>query len=308
MRQYLLDFFTQFAYPAEAIDELLYAYDKLNSCKEAASIFDQQIASYETTNHLDREETLLKACEAACLANVPEDHATFLIYCCFSQHLKHLYQVNSFSLDVWYDTMCDLRIKAHECKTVKGHWGSFVSGWFTEFFNLNRFALGRLQFEIVKFIGTYGEYNAHGVQLKDENDVIINVHIPSGSRLPYSEVLDSYKKAHQWFRTLHKNGKTVFGCWSWLMYDKLPSITGEGTNTYQFIMDYETVMSKEDPEFIDCWRLFDVAYSGDSKKLPRNGGLRRRYAEYLEHGGVAGIGYGVAVFDGEKILSRKQLP
>ena len=92
------------------------------------------------------------------------------------------------------------------------------------------------------------------------------------------------------------------------MYDKLPFIAGENSNTYRFIMDYETVMSKEDPEFIDCWRLFDVPYAGDPKALPRNGGLRKRYAEYLEHDGIAGTGYGIAVFDGEKILSRKQLP
>lgn len=308
MRQYLTEFFTLFEYPAEAADELLQAYDQLRCCKDAADIFDQQIAGYEAANHLDREETLLKACEAARLANILEDHATFLIYCCFTRHLKHLYITNNFSMDVWHDTMCDLKIKAQECKTVKGHWGSFVSGWFTEFFNLNRFALGRLQFEIVSFIGSYGEYNAHGVHLKDENDVIINVHIPSGSRLPYSEVLDSYKQAHKWFYKLHRNGKTVLGCWSWLMYDKLPSIAGEGSNTYSFIMDYETVMSKEDPEFIDCWRIFDVPYSGDPKMLPRSGGLRRRYAEFLEQGGTAGIGYGIAVFDGEKMLTCKQLP
>lgn len=308
MRQYLTNFFTEFSYPNEAIDELLYAYDRIYCCKKAAAIFDLQIASYEATNHVDREETLLKACKAAQLVDIREDQVTFLIYCCFSRHLKYLYKVNGFSMEVWRDTMYDLRIKAQECKTVKGHWGSFVSGWFTEFFNLNRFALGRLQFEIGRFIGNYGEYNAHGVQLKDEKDIIINVHIPSGSRLPYSEVLDSYKKAHQWFCKLRRNGKTVFGCWSWLMYDKMPSIAGEGSNTYAFIMDYETIMSKEDPEFIDCWRLFDVPYSGNPKTLPRNGGLRIRYAEFLEQGGTAGVGYGIAVFDGEKILSRKQLP
>ena len=308
MQQYLLEFFIHFDYPEDAVDELLHSYNKLCCCKKAASIFDLHIANYEATNHLDREETLRRACDAAQLADIPEDHATFLIYCCCSRHLKQLYRINNFNMSVWHDTMYDLKIKARECKTVKGHWGSFVSGWFTEFFNLNRFALGRLQFEVTKFIGSYGEYNSHNVHLKDENDIIINVHIPSGSRLPYSEVLDSYKRAHQWFRTLQRDGKTVFGCWSWLMYDKLPFIAGENSNTYRFIMDYETVMSKEDPEFIDCWRLFDVPYAGDPKALPRNGGLRKRYAEYLEHDGIAGTGYGIAVFDGEKILSRKQLP
>ena len=304
MREYLKEFFSEFQYPEEAREQLLSDYDKLTNSPKSRELFEQMIQGYEETGTLDKEETLQQAVCAAKEAGVPDDTATFLIFCCLSRHLWELYQQRGISRTVWHDSMYDLLVKAYECKKVKGYWGSFVSGWFAGWFQMIRFALGRLQFEKGQYAASCGPYSGHGITLSSTEDTVINVHIPSGSRLPYEAVLDSYRQAYRWYRDHHRDGKLVFSCWSWLMYDKMPQIAVEGTNTSKFIMDYEIVKSFEDAQFEDCWRLFDVCYTGDPTLLPRNGGLRRRYAEFLEQGGKAGSGYGIAIFDGEKMLTH----
>ncbi len=306
MRTYLADFFREFSYPQECRLQLLDAYDKILRCPGAIAVLEQLLRDYAATNAPSREHTLLQSEIIAREAGILEDEASFLVYACFSKHLRQLYQAKGIPLNIWQNSMEDLRIKALECKKVKGHWGSFVSGWFTGWFDCTRFALGRLQFEVRNHLQSYGSYRGHGITLDSPEEPVIFVHIPSGSRLPYEEVMDSYKQAYQWYREYHRDGKLVFACHSWLMYDAMPEIAGQNTNTYRFIMDYETVSSHEDPHFEDCWRLFDVPYTGDPSLLPRNGSLRKRYAEYLEAGNLAGVGYGIAIFDGEKILTRKQ--
>lgn len=308
MRSYLVQFFDVFQYPRDAVNELLTAYDRIAAHEDAYNAFCSQIEKYEESHQIDRDQDLPQAIAAAAPAGVADFHSGFLYYCCCSRHLKELYRARNLPETVWYDSMLDLRIKAYECKAVKGYWGSFVLGWFADFFNLKRFALGRLQFETRNFVADFGGYHGHGICLNTPENMVINVHIPSGSRLPYDQVLDAYRQAYHWFSQYQTNGKLAFACWSWLMYDKLPQIAGENTNTYQFIMDYELLMSQQDADFSDCWRLFDVEYTGDPRVLPRNGGLRKRYAEFLEQGGTAGIGYGIAIFDGEKFLSRRKLP
>ncbi len=304
MKEYIRNFFDIFEYPAEAKEALTSAFDKIYETESAWKYYDELLREYEENDAFQLGHVLNDSTVAAREAGVLDDQGTFLIFCCFSKHLREMYVKRRVDEKVWYDSMCDLRIKAVECKNVKGYWGSFVSGWFGGFFDMTRFALGRLQFEKISYPDDWNPYIGHGISVGAGN-VVVNVHIPSGGRLPYEAVLESYKQAYIWYKDTLRDGKLVIVCSSWLMYDKMPEIAGEGTNTYNFIMDYETVVSYENEPFVDCWRLFDVYYTGDPSVLPRSGGLRRRYAEWLEAGNKAGAGCAVAIFDGEKMITRK---
>ena len=57
-------------------------------------------------------------------------------------------------------------------------------------------------------------------------------------------------------------------------------------------------------EFADCWRVFNKMYEGTSKGLPDDNSLRRNMINYIDDYGVFGIGEGIILFDGEKIINR----
>ena len=75
--------------------------------------------------------------------------------------------------------MMDLHYKLDECSLVYGTVGTFVAPWFSGFFNMTRFGLGRLQFEITN---TKEEYIVGGVCIPAESPAI-NIPLP-GRALP----------------------------------------------------------------------------------------------------------------------------
>ena len=71
------------------------------------------------------------------------------------------------------ESLFDLKWKAMECRKVYGVWGNFTQDWFAGFLRMERFTLGRLQFEIMKEApsGCPKEWKALGRPF-------VNVHIP----------------------------------------------------------------------------------------------------------------------------------
>ena len=188
--------------------------------------------------------------------------------------------------------MCDLKWKLWECKAVKGSWGSFVAGWFPGFFNLTRFALGRLQFEIVEFDG---EYEKDGKKLK-KGDKVINVHIPRTlTPLDKKSRDDAYSQAAEFFRNMTDGAPIAFVCSSWLLYPEAEKILPAHSNIRGFMADYDIIRSKVDEEgdYHNMWRLFDMDFTGDFNDYPEDSSLRRAYKKFLLDGNRTGSGYGV---------------
>ena len=50
------------------------------------------------------------------------------------------------------------------------------------------------------------------------------------------------------------------------------------------------------------WRIFGKDAGLPAEQLPRDTGLRRAYADWIQKGGNVGGGYGILFFDGEKII------
>ncbi len=303
MKNYLKNFFDEFEYPEEAKVVLFSAFEKIYNCESAWNYFDALIKNYEETDKFSGGQTLNDSTLAAREAGILDDQGTLLIFCCYSKHLREMYIKNGIDTKIWYDSMRDLRYKAIECYKVRGYWGSFVSGWFPGFFSLGRFALGRLQFEK----SAYGEekiaYEKHGLNIKHGSPVL-DVHIPSSGRMPYEEVLASYKMAYEFFPEFRMNGLLPICGASWLFHKGVYDSVKKGTNVDKFINDYEVITAWDTPDFPDCWRLFDMGYTGNPDDLPSDGSLRRGIVEYLKNGGVMGEAYGILLFDGEKCVNN----
>ena len=82
-----------------------------------------------------------------------------------------------FSMEIYYNSMKDITYKMHECQEVYGVQGIFVGFWYDGFFDMTRFALGRLQFEMMP-LWLSGTVEVNGRRLENGMEAI-NMHIPS---------------------------------------------------------------------------------------------------------------------------------
>ena len=292
MKTYALSFMTEIGFDDEAIKALSSDLERMLAEPESKAIIEKQVALYETDVNRNYGEILSEIDKAAEIAGVHKYSAELLIFILFSKRLRELYKQNGISDKIWFDSMCDLKWKLWECKAVKGSWGSFVAGWFPGFFNLTRFALGRLQFEIVEFDG---EYEKDGKKLK-KGDKVINVHIPRTlTPLDKKSRDDAYAQAAEFFRNMTDGAPIAFVCSSWLLYPEAEKILPAHSNIRGFMADYDIIRSKVDEEgdYHNMWRLFDMDFTGDFNDYPEDSSLRRAYKKFLLDGNRTGSGYSV---------------
>ena len=292
MKTYALSFMTEIGFDDEAVEALSSDLERMLAEPESKAILEKQVALYETDVNRNYGEILSETDRAAAIAGVHKYSAELLIFILFSKRLRELYKQNGISDKIWFDSMCDLKWKLWECKAVKGSWGSFVAGWFPGFFNLTRFALGRLQFEIVEFDG---EYEKDGKKLK-KGDKVINVHIPRTlTPLDKESRDDAYAQAAEFFSGMTDGAPIAFVCSSWLLYPEAEKILPAHSNIRGFMADYDIIRSKVDEEgdYHNMWRLFDMDFTGDFNDYPEDSSLRRAYKKFLLDGNRTGSGYGV---------------
>ncbi|MCL2508702.1 MAG: acyltransferase domain-containing protein [Oscillospiraceae bacterium] len=225
-------------------------------------------------------------------------HMIYFMY--LAPKLRELYRERGIAEEIYWDSMRDLRAKAIECKNVKGVWGAFVGSWFKGFFELTRFALGRLQFEEVEY--NRDDYTKNGFTVYEDQKAY-NMHIPSLGPLPEESVRDSFKRAYNFWKP--EGGEPiVFVCSSWLLfkghYDFLP----KGCNTLKFMDCFDIIESEEQEDFGDGWRVFGKESSGPAEELPEDTSMRRAFKKWILGGNKTGYGFGIIVFDGEKIVNR----
>ena len=287
MRDYLLDFLSEYEYPRDAQDVLISAYDKIMSHRK--DDFVALISAYEEDYNLDYDDALTKMKEISLASDVQEYTGALLLFLAFTHGLARYYEEQGIARGIYQNTVLDLKYKLDECKCVKGVWGSFVAHWFAAFFKLERFALGRLQFEVVDF---GAEYNKDGLVLHPDSKVL-NVHIPrTGTRLDRACVLDSYRLAADFYRHI-LGEEIVFVCSSWLLFPRHREMLKVGSNLLRFMNDYDIYTSGEYSGYGEIWRLFDTEYDGDPAHLPTDSSLRRAYVDLISRGEMTGWGKGV---------------
>lgn len=302
VNDFLIDFMNRFKYPDEAKETFLRVSERLDKEPELGAAFDEAVNSYMYPKAHD----IGKALESiTALAEKNDEnkytmHFVFLLNC--MPILRERFSENGYPEELFYAGADDLRCKLLECIECEGVPGTFVADWNAGFFELDRFALGRFQYEKRTYDYDFDFVTACGRVLK-KGDTVINFHIPSSGIPLTDEVrLDSYKKAYEFYKGLFPDGRVVFVCSSWLLFPRHREFLPQHSNILRFMSDFEEVSWEEKDRFSNGWRVFGRASDKPVEELPRNTSLRRAYADWLCGGNKTGYGYGAFVFDGEKIL------
>lgn len=290
MKKYLEAFLQDFDFPVEAHEVLKDCLNEILANNAAKNIFEEISENYKNTQKLEGVIEQISIINEHIKGN--EYITSQTVFCCLTKQCLEFYKKAGLSENLWRDTMCDLKYNLLHCKEIKGVWGSFVAPWYVGFFELTRFALGRLQFEITPF--NADEYKK-GDKVIKRGDKVINVHIPRTLTSLSPDACDAaYKQAAEFFKEELKGLPTTFVCFSWLLYHENKEILPEYSNIRKFMLRYEHIYTDYDPEGErrDAWRLFDMDYTGNIEDFPEDTSVRRAYKEHMKKGGKTGCTYG----------------
>ena len=293
IQAYLTDFFEITDFPNEAREAYFAVYGQINADAAAAARFAALLAAYDADMGFDLaaaiEETTA-ICEAV---GVHSFTGHGLLFACLSRRLRFRYREQGIDDGIWKNTMLDLKYKAVECRLVQGVWGTFVAKWNEGFFNMTRFALGRLQFELKPF---GHEYTKNGVVLTPDSPVI-NTHIPRSEQpLTRESVQAAYALAAEFFKERLQGAPVAFYCSSWLLFDRHHEMLKPESNIRRFVEDFDIVETGEYKDYGEVWRLFDKRYTGDPDGMPVDTSLRRAYVALMKRGEKTGFGKGVFLY------------
>lgn len=221
----------------------------------------------------------------------------FLLSCC--KHLKSEYKALDISDDVYHNTVMDIKYKLLECKTVYNTWGISCPLWFDRHFKLKLFALGRLQYEPINF--EFEDFTKCGYTVSHQSKVY-NCHIPSSGSLDKDNVIDSFKSAYKFFAKELKDGIMPIICYSWLLFPDNKKFLPKDCNTIKFSNMFTPIKTVYTKGFDDAWRVFGCDYNGDTSCLPVKTSMQQSICKWLEKGNNIGMGVGILLFDGKKIL------
>ncbi len=304
--KYLNEHFKEVERRLELPEEAIKCFEEIAEKIEKSQSFSQRIDDsvkkymYPEANDFGGMEQDMK--KFSFFYHVKSESLAFVWLIITSEIVLERYRERGLSEELYWDTMMDLKYKFKECVDCKECYGTFVSSWYDGFYRLNRFALGRFQFEH----STYGKEDftaSNGIVIK-KGDRTIGFHIPSSGVPLTDEIrLDSYKKAYEFFKDdIRDDGILVFECGSWLLYEGNLDILPENSNTVKFIKDFQLCQSKEHPKFYDAWRVFAKAGYGRPKNWPEDTAMRKAFKTHVLNGGKTGSGHGFVLFDGEKII------
>jgi len=287
-------------FPSDAAKTFIDALKLIFDNESASSRFSDLLQQYEKTKDCPYGQMLTNAVEIGKDLGIHEYTASMLLFLCMAEKLRSRYAENGFGEDIYLNSMADLSYKLEECRLIYGINGSFVASWFRGFFDMTRFALGRLQFEMTE---TTDEYVIGGVTIPSGSKAI-NIHIPrTGTRLDHKEVLGSYHLAAEFFANEFDSSPVLFTCHTWLLDPWNMTVLSPESNLSAFYKDFKIVKSGNYGDYGEIWRLFDCLYTGDPRGLPRDSSLRRAYAERVERGEPVSWGLGLFLYDGGSIIN-----
>lgn len=293
MRNYLQAFMESYEYPQEAVSTLLAAYDVLKNSAD----FCELLAIYDKDRFRDYKALLAKCKDIAKDTGIHTYTVEFLMFLCFSRRLRETYLEHGYSEALWRQSMLDLKCKMMVCWDVKHIWGMFVAWWYDGFFRMERFGLGRMEFELFEFPLDY--YEKDGKVLR-KGDKVINCHIArTGEPLSPELVEDAYRQAAAFYKDEFQGKPIPFFCESWLIYSKMNDLLPQKSNIRSFMERFEHLHDHlyEKGDYSEMWRLYDMDFTGDLMDFPADSTLRKNYRQFLIDGGQVGEGYGVFFWD-----------
>jgi len=104
---------------------------------------------------------------------------------------------------------------------------------------------------------------------------------------------------------VRRDGVLPVTCHSWLLYPPHRVLFGENTKAFYDLFDI--VSQDASTDNADYWRIFNTPFSAQAlAHAPEDTAMRRRFKQFLLAGNMMGSGYGLLLFDGERVLTRKE--
>ena len=284
-------------FPDDAVTHLERCY---NTIIQAHAEKLQQLSEEWLNPNADWQKCLWRISQISKEIDVSLNSArmVFLLYCAVP--LRQEYKKRGLPEPLYWETLQDLRYKLRECYTLHGEWGTFVPDWYRRFYTCERFALGRLQYEPIEFPGE--DYK----KVLKQGDRVYSCHIPSSGALREKDVFESLKRAYNFYRAELKDGILPVVCHSWLLYQPLEEVFAESPNILKFRQLFDVLHNDEDKNNGDFWRVFYQNYSVENlQSLLATTKLQKRLKAYLLEGKTLGEGWGILLFDGEKVIKDK---
>lgn len=287
---FVRDFCREFAYPPEAEAALCAALEAVYAAPDARAVWEWELSRYERDETHNLYEGFYALRPVLKTVAAPQETTELLFFILCAAHLRQLYAERGYTGEMYRNAMTDLRCKLLECHRLWGVWGSCVDHWFCGFYSLERVALGRLQFELRPMpacISPDGQYAFRGGELS------VNVHIPSSGPLETAAVLDAYRQAAAFFADRFPGDAVLLRCHSWLLFPGHRVMLPPTSHIRRFSDTFQYIQTDISPEGSDLWRIFGAADTADPAKLPRETGLQRAYADWLQAGKPVGAGLGI---------------
>lgn len=293
---YILEFCRRFDMPEDATTELTVDYQKLEKFRKEYSVFEECISLYSQNTEFEHEPVFAKIEALAKETGIHKYTLDLLYMIMLVPHMHELYVERGISEEIFFDSVCDLKWKAAECKKVYGVWGIFVGWWTFGFFKLKRFAFGRLQFNLRSF---ERDFALSGISVK-KGDIYLDTHIPSSGSLKREECLKAYGRAADFFRESFSDKPIIFACRSWLLSPNNYKILPETSNVLAFMRDYEILEVAKDESNSNLWRIFDVfSVPANPEDLPHESSLRCAFVRWLKNGNSIDTAFGAFVWKEE---------
>ena len=301
--KYITDFCAEYEYPDGACEALLAAYDAVCKNAEAKIIFFAQREGYETLGpdgfDFDKMKSDVDLLEER--VGVSKFTLQLLNYILLTPHMKTLYEQRGIDLEIYRDSVLDLKWKLFECIRMHGIFGTFVAQWHKHFFKMAMFALGRLQFHVTDF---GRDATVGGITLTPETKVI-NTHIPACGPLTEELCIDAYSRAEKFFDGLFpKDSPTIIKCDSWLLFPEHKMILPETSGIRRFAEQFSLVHARYAAPMFRPWPIFYDKQNAPAYELPESTSLERIYKERYLKGLPSGSGVGVILFKDGKILNN----
>lgn len=298
MNDYFIEFCERYDYPKQAIKDLLSSYQTLLSHHDAFSIFESFVKQYEVDETFEIKTCYPQLEEIANKTTINPYTIYLLFFLSLSKSTKKKYIAKNYSIDIYNESMADLKYKMLECYQLHGVYGNCVPWWEDGFFQLTRVGLGRLQYEIIENDTTL-VINGH---LISQGDTVVNMHIPSSGPLTVQDCIDSFCKAEEFYKEYFKGRPIVFVCHSWLLFPHHLEFLPKNSNILNFLKLFTIYHTEIDEKKSDLWRIFYQDTKKPVSELPRTTSLQRAYADWLLQGKSVGCGEGIFLFQNGKIL------
>ena len=226
--------------------------------------------------------------------------------CCilWSEQSWKLYKERGISEEIFWDSMSDLKAQIRDSESIHYTPGLENPGWFWGFLRGHRIRLGRFEYQMMTPSDDW-EIDFMGVRIPTDRDWV-SIHIPSGESITRERRLASYKKAYDYFADHRmENGWLPMHTDSWLIYPGNKKFMDPNSNIVDFTNDFIPIFHCDYYEGQELWRVFGGGHDfSKPETLPQANSLRRAYVEHLKNGGCSGVGVGVLLFDGERVLTN----